>query len=239
MKHLIKSIKSMAHRAGIDIIRAKDSPRLSYLGLRGRDFPVIFDIGANTGTYAANLARMFPKAKIYCFEPAPTIFRKLEIWASDEAQVTAVNLALSNHSGDVDMHFHEDHPPSSSLLQTTDLNIATFPFMQRQSSIKIRTERLDQFVKDQGIEFSSGALMKIDVQGHELAVLEGARSTLANVDAAIIEVNIDILYRDQCSFEQIIYALNNTGLRYAGNLDQSYGNDGHVMWIDAVFVRSR
>ncbi len=238
MKPLVQLIKSAAHRLGLDVVRANDSPMLTYLGLRDRDFPVIFDVGSNTGTYAANLCRMFPKARVFCFEPVPSTFSKLEAWASGTAQVTAVNLALGNRSGELDMHVHDDHPSSSSLLPSTANNAVLFPDTARQSSVRIKAERLDIFVKDRALDLGSGALMKIDVQGHELAVLEGARDTLNRIHAVIVEVILDKLYENQSRFEDVFAFMIAAGFRYAGNLDQHYGDDGHVMWVDAVFVRS-
>jgi len=211
---------------------------LTYLGLRDRDFPVIFVVGSNTGVYAANLCQMFPKAQVFCFEPVPSTFSKLEAWASGTAQVTAVNLALGNHSGELDMHVHEDHTPSSSLLPSTANNTILFPITERQSSVRIKAERLDIFVKDRALDLGSGALMKIDVQGHELAVLEGARDTLKHIHAVIVEVILDKLYENQSRFEDVFDFMIAAGFRYAGNLDQHYADDGHVMWIDAVFVRN-
>jgi FkbM family methyltransferase len=211
---------------------------LTYLGLRDRDFPVIFDVGSNTGTYAANLCQMFPKAQVFCFEPVPSTFSKLEAWASGTAKVTAVNLALSNHSGELNIHVHDDHTPSSSLLPSTANNTTLFPITERQSSVRIKAERLDIFVKDRALDLSSGALMKIDVQGYELAVLEGARDTLKLTHAVIVEVILDKLYENQSRFEDVFAFMIAAGFRYAGNLDQHYADDGHVMWIDAVFVRN-
>jgi FkbM family methyltransferase len=238
VRPFVQLIKSAAHHLGLDVVRANNSPMLTYLGLKDRDFPVIFDVGANTGTYAANLCRMFPKAKVYCFEPVPSVFSKLEAWASGTAQVTAVNLALGNHSGELEMHVHDDHTPSSSLLQSTANNTTLFPITARQSSVRIKAERLDIFVKDRALKLGSGALMKIDVQGHELAVLEGARDTLRSIHAVIVEVILDQLYEKQSRFEDVFAFMTSSGFNYAGNLDQHYGEDGHVMWIDAVFVRT-
>lgn len=238
MKPLVQLIKSAAHRLGLDVVRANNSPMLTYLSLRDRDFPVIFDVGSNTGTYAANLCRMFPKAQVFCFEPVPSTFSKLEAWASGTAQVTAVNLALGNHSGELDMHLHDDHTPSSSLLPSTTNNTRLFPITARQSSVRIKAERLDVFVKDKALNLGSGALMKIDVQGYELAVLEGARDTLKLTHAVIVEVILDDLYENQSRFEDVFAFMIAAGFRYAGNLDQHYADDGHVMWIDAVFVHN-
>jgi hypothetical protein len=55
--------------------------------------------------------------------------------------------------------------------------------------------------------------------------------------ACILEVCLDKLYEGQAEFKGIIELLYELGFKYAGNLDQSYADDGHVTFIDAVFVK--
>ena len=55
--------------------------------------------------------------------------------------------------------------------------------------------------------------------------------------ACILEVNLDNLYDKQATFNDITLLLYDLGYRYAGNLDQVCANDGHVIYIDAVFVK--
>ena len=47
----------------------------------------------------------------------------------------------------------------------------------------------------------------------------------------------DKLYEGQAEFKEITELLYDLGFKYAGNLEQVYANDGHVIYIDAVFVK--
>jgi hypothetical protein len=98
---------------------------------------------------------------------------------------------------------------------------------------------LDRLLEAYHHEIRGDILLKLDVQGYELHVLNGAMTLLPKVDACIIEINIDHFYEGQPSFSELVGLLNAYGLEYAGNLQQHYADDGRVMWIDAVFARKR
>ena len=55
--------------------------------------------------------------------------------------------------------------------------------------------------------------------------------------ACILEINLDRLYEDQADFQDLVNLLHSIGYRYIGNLDQTYAEDGHVIFIDSVFIR--
>ncbi len=81
-------------------------------------------------------------------------------------------------------------------------------------------------------------LIKLDVQGYEDRVVSGGSRTLNMAKACIAEISLlDRLYEDQSDFRDIISRLYELGYDYACNLNQSYANDGHVIYIDAVFVK--
>jgi hypothetical protein len=52
-----------------------------------------------------------------------------------------------------------------------------------------------------------------------------------------LEVCLDPLYEEQAKFLEIAQLLQEAKFRYAGNLDQVYGEDGRVVFLDAVFLR--
>jgi hypothetical protein len=95
---------------------------------------------------------------------------------------------------------------------------------------------LDSFFDKNQIK--SPLLLKVDVQGYELPVLEGGQSILSRADAVIIETSYYPLYKDQPLFEEIYEYLVSRGFRYVGNIDQLESpNDNSVLQADAVFVR--
>lgn len=81
-------------------------------------------------------------------------------------------------------------------------------------------------------------LLKLDVQGYERRVLEGARITLRAVEIVVVEVSFRPLYEGQSSFGHTYDLLYRSGFRYAGSMDTMLSPlDQSIMQEDAVFVR--
>ena len=80
-------------------------------------------------------------------------------------------------------------------------------------------------------------MSKLDVQGYEDRVIAGGSKIFATATACILEVCLDSLYEGQAGFLKLLTMLDALGYRYVGNLDQAYGEDGHCIFLDAVFLR--
>ena len=231
-------IKAGFNHAGFDLVRRKNSPRLTLLGLQSRSIRTVIDIGANTGQFAKQITHFFPESKIYCFEPLPQSFAELSEWAkSQNGRVVPFNLAIGEKAGEAEMFLHEDHHTSSSLLSTTKLNEQYYPFTKNQKRIVVRQTTLDQALDEVKAVFPSEILIKLDVQGYEARVIAGGHKSFAKASACILEVCLDSLYEGQASFNELLLMLDELGYRYVGNLDQTYGEDGHCIFLDAVFLR--
>jgi FkbM family methyltransferase len=233
-----KLIKSGFHLFGLDVVRRKNSPALTLLGLQSMSIRTIIDVGANTGQFAKKITEFFPTSKIYCFEPLPGPFGALSEWAATQGdRVVPFNLAIGDKEGEVEMFLHEDHTPSSSLLATTKLNEHYYPFMKGQQRISVRQMTLDEALAEMHAVLADDILIKLDVQGYEDRVIAGGREVLAKAKACILEVNVDSLYEGQADFMQLVTMLYDLGYRYVGNLDQAYAEDGHCIYLDSVFLK--
>lgn len=129
------------------------------------DGDTFVDIGANAGIYALTLARMraiLPRTLYYAFEANPDTFSRLAVHAG-EMGVEAHNVALSDHEGTLQFI-----GGAVSNIFTTIEN--TNPYSLRGGRpIAVSCKRLDQF------DIAGGSLiLKIDVEGQEKAVLDGA-----------------------------------------------------------------
>ena len=65
----------------------------------------------------------------------------------------------------------------------------------------------------------------------------GGKKTFLAASACILEVCLDKLYEGQTEFKELLMMLHDIGFRYAGNLNQTYGDDGHCIFLDAVFLK--
>jgi FkbM family methyltransferase len=232
------AVKRIFRALGFDVVRLKNVPSYSFLGLSGRRFDSILDVGANDGGFAKSIVGMFPGVALHCFEPLPGPAQALRRWAVDRgfAQITVHEVGLSDHEGQAELIEHVNHSTSSSLLQATPEARALFPFTARTETRRIELTTLDAWAARQPRALGR-SLLKLDVQGLEDRVLRGARLTMSSVDACIVEVSIARLYEGQAEFVTLVNALKDCGLAYYGNLEQHYDALGAPIFVDCAFVR--
>ena len=140
--------------------------------LRASPPAVIFDVGANEGDYVEAAHREFPAAQIYAFEPHPRTFKRLEIRSRSSAK--CFNLACDAAKGRFDLYdlAGEQGTQLASLTRQ-----ALEPLGRPIESFSIDAISLDEFCETQSIHRID--LLKIDTEGNERRVLEGACSLLS------------------------------------------------------------
>jgi len=203
-------------------------------------FPVktILDIGANNGQFARKVSKIFPKANIYSFEPIPRAFKHLQKWAEkQDNRVKVYQLALSDREQDLEINLHKQFSASSSFLPTTELSETKFPMTKEQEKILVSQKKLDDIFCDNEESLIPDILVKLDVQGYEDKVIQGGYKTFERSRACIVEISLDKLYQGQADFKTIFSLLSNLGYEYKGNIDQIKDKDGHIIFLNAVFIK--
>jgi len=121
------------------------------------------------------------------------------------------------------------------VLPMADLHKHNFPYTTRESIIKVRIAKLDDFIKDLNIE--ENLLVKMDVQGFEDKVITGGINTIKKASIIILETSFQSSYKGQPLFEDI-YDLLKEDFKYMGSLDQRLSPiNGSALFSDSIFVR--
>ena len=231
------TIRKLINKLGVDVVRKNQSPQLTMLGLFKLDIQTIIDCGANNGQFAKLSLKLFPLAKLYCFEPMETAFEELNLWAKTQNdRIKCFKLALGDFEGEIEMHLHDNHSPSSSILETTPNAHRLYPQTKKQSIQKVRISSLDVALKPYLSEMPKNILIKLDVQGYEDRVLNGSQEVIKKASACILEISLDPLYEGQANFYHLTNFFSEMNYLYAGNLDQVYDEDGRVIYFDALFI---
>ncbi|MSU34527.1 MAG: FkbM family methyltransferase [Pedosphaera sp.] len=133
------------------------------------DHMSIFDIGANIGWYSLNFAKAFPGTTIYAFEPIPATFAQLQanITLNQATSVRPHNFGFSDREGLLTFYFD---PRGSGGASAVDLQGSGVAW-----KVECAVQRLDSFVARTGVHVD---LIKCDVEGAELMVLNGGAETL-------------------------------------------------------------
>lgn len=162
----------------------KESGEIFFLNkfCRYADDPVIIDVGSNTGMYATHLKRLNPNATIYAFEPHPRTFEQLQ-QTSRLHHFNAYPLACGTKTGSQKFYDYNNNEGSEHASLYKEVIEAIHH--QPASEWDVNMITLDDFINEKCIHRIH--LLKIDTEGHELPVLQGAKKTLK-------ENRIDIIH---------------------------------------------
>ena len=148
--------------------------------------PVVFDVGANVGDYSAMVHSFIPSARIYAFEPAASVYQQLVQNLSAVDNFKAFNFGFSDEEKTLDLHSYTVEGQAVSLISSIDRRLPTQVLKVEAidtESIEVRT--LDSFCTSESIEHID--FLKLDVEGHEVAVLRGAKSMLDRCAISMIQ----------------------------------------------------
>ena len=148
--------------------------------LEGKVDPVLFDVGANEGSYSMALLDAFPESLVYSFEPHSKTFQRLEGRLAGQGH--AFNCGLGESTGTMQLFDVGNNNGTShaSLYPEVISDIHHRP----TSSVEVKIKELDNIAEE--IEVDRIDFLKIDTEGNELAVLKGASCLLKENRIGII-----------------------------------------------------
>jgi FkbM family methyltransferase len=155
--------------------------------ISGVSIEVFFDVGANIGQTSLEARKNFPDATIYAFEPHETTFAALSANVIGP-RAHALNLALSDRIGEAEFFDYGALATSNSLVGDAQYAMRT---KHEVTVRKVECDTLDNFCEGLGIEHID--VLKVDTEGHDLAVLQGARRMLSQHRIRSIYVEFNTL----------------------------------------------
>jgi FkbM family methyltransferase len=194
---------------------------------------VVFDVGANQGDYAAQCLELFPDARVFCFEPTPAVLEGLKKRYHSESRVRVVEAAVMDRDGAVTLNIRGDHV-WSSILSNGDSGIAP----TATSQVQVKGMRLDSFAAAESIQHVD--LLKLDIQGAEMAALSGADALLRDGRISVLqmEINFQNLYAGQADLQSVSKLMFRSGYWLQGVYGASMLN-GLLCAVEVVFAHSK
>ena len=149
--------------------------------------PLIFDVGANVGDYSKLVHTLIPSAQIYAFEPAAPVYEQLTQRLSHDGNAFhTFNVGFSDEEKTVDLYSYTVEGQAASVISSIDRRLPTQVLQVEVSDTeRIDVRTLDGFCASQGIGRID--FLKLDVEGHEVAVLRGARAMLERGAISMIQ----------------------------------------------------
>jgi FkbM family methyltransferase len=236
MQQYLKNVlaKLLNHR-GYELKIKADPPRgfdnfLQFAKRNGLAPHTVFDIGVGTGT--PWLYRNFPNTKFVLiealdvFEPA---LRQLTQTMDAEYHILGVGEKAETRT----ILMSENVPTSSSLHDVHQDRLA----FQTNVSIERVHKPIEIRPLDMIADHAAPYLIKLDIEGAELAALRGAVRSLQRTQMVIIEVSVMRRYEGEGSFAEIVGFLHQQGFRLYDIIElNQLGADGPLSYIDAAFV---
>lgn len=173
--------------------------------------PIIFDVGAHVGNTAREYRRFFSEARIYSFEPFADSFQKLCHKHRQDRRIFAQNLAVSEGSGELVLNVNADSATNSVLPIAAEGKICWGDRLQSEGTLVVQSVCLDDFCEQHHIQHID--ILKLDLQGHELAALSGSRGLLSNqaIDLIYFELLVSKSYEGQPQLHEYLNLLETFG----------------------------
>jgi FkbM family methyltransferase len=127
------------------------------------------DIGANRGLYTYALSQIFEQVE--SFEPQPSCNQVIRDYSKNNPKVTIHTSALSNASGNIRLHIPIIRGRVNTTLATGCASIT--PPSCEHTVLEVPMKTLDEY------NFKDVNFIKIDVEGHEMEVIEGGRENIS------------------------------------------------------------
>lgn len=233
-----RAIKRIAEACGVEVTRLRPGTvreRGSLLGsLRtaantGFSPAAILDVGAARGEWSLQAARVWPNANFLLIDPLEENRAALERVVS-QLRYGALQLAAAGREvGSTTIHVHPDLD-GSSLYEERERTVAG-------AVRNVAATTVDRSVLDHGLD--GPYLLKADVQGAELAVVEGAAAALAATEFIVLEVSFfDFFLGAAPQLEDLVAAMGARGFVAWDIFGMGYRPiDGALAQVDMAFVR--
>lgn len=201
--------------------------RLPHLDIR-----TIFDVGAHIGMTALEFSDEFPQADVYAFEPHPGNFKRMQSNLIGKPDVRLFQFGFGAEPSEVPFHFDREHPSMARVASHGEAVTDT-----------IKLDTVDRFCAAQGI--GKIDFMKIDVEGHEIPVLQGSKGMLHDgaIELLRIETAIDPDMAYHVQLWDLCEILHPHGYRLFGFYEQWENtlstDNAKLRRFDAAFISPR
>lgn len=208
--------------------------------LEGAGVDLVIDIGANTGQFAESLYDFGYRGQVLSFEPVPEAHQEISTRSKPYPQWSiADRMAIGDTDGEIEFHITDD-TQFSSVLPIED----SFAAHNTKSSVvkkeMLPIHRLDTILSTYVPDWlSKTILLKIDTQGYEQQVLNGAQEVLAKAKGLKIEIPVYKIYQQaQLDFYGTLALVQKEGFQpYSFHIEGVDLPTGRVNTMDGLFFR--
>lgn len=225
---------------GIDLTRYPSSdPMFSVVRLLEHfGIDCVVDVGANSGGFASTIRRLGYSGRIVSLEPLSSSFALLAARAAKDPAWETLRLAAGNEDCEIEINVAGNAGHSSSVLQMLSTHSDAAPESHYVGTEVVPQRRLDGLLPELGIGPAHPAFLKLDVQGYEASVLDGATALLSAgaIKGLQMELSLVPLYELAMTYKEGLERGEQLGMSLMGLLPGfSDPRSGRLLQADAVF----
>lgn len=229
------AVQSTLDRFGLQLVKTTDSFAMQ-ARLTAAAEPVIFDIGAADGGVAKVYRELFPQAYIHCFEPFPQAFEGLKRQLGEAPRTICVGQAVAASVGTAALNANASSATNSLL--STDARSAEYwgtGILDTTAQVQVATTTVDHYCEQ--AQVSRIDILKIDVQGAEWGVLQGAKGMLQQRRVGLIYTELIVCptYVGQHALHEYLAFFDALGYRLV-DFYSPVRRNGYLLQADAIFV---
>ena len=199
---------------------------------------MVFDVGANAGTSGEYLRNIGFAGDIVSFEPVKELFVQLQRNAQRDQRWRCENMALGERPGQGVIHVSGVGGVFSSFLPMTDELTSRSPELLATSDEPVSISTIDGVITE---HYPRGdrLFLKLDVQGYERQVLEGAQRSMSRIVGMRVEVSVVESYESEPLICEMLPYLYRLGYRLT-SIDHVWSNERtqEVYQLDATVFRT-
>jgi FkbM family methyltransferase len=224
----------------LKLIKIIDQFNNSYrltLAFKEKKIDCIFDIGANEGQFAKEIRFYGYNNEIISFEPLELEFEKLKSNSKNDKNWSVYQrCAVGNNNNEIEINVSKNSV-SSSVLKMNKEHYDVSPESKYIEKQIVKQKKIDDIFKELN-KIEKNCFLKIDVQGYEEQVLEGAKNVISEFKGLLVEVSLADLYEGQTTWIEMINKIQSLGFKI-WSIDRGFTNkkNGKTLQIDLVFFR--
>ncbi|MDT4939646.1 MAG: hypothetical protein QOG80_3317 [Pseudonocardiales bacterium] len=234
-EHAVLAVRSQLYRRNLDLVKDPLPVRIA-AALSWLELDAVLDVGANIGQYADALRSSGYHGRIISFEPLGEAHAQLARRAAKDQQWTAVHSAVGAEPGTIEIHVAANSHSSSVLpMNSTHLDAAPASHIVGSESAPVTT--IADVVTKYAVQ-PAKTLLKVDTQGYEAAVLDGAGDLLGEFALVQLELSFVPLYDGQALYPELVARLAALGFEWYG-VDAAFVDPrtGRMLQVDGLFAR--
>jgi FkbM family methyltransferase len=235
--HIVRRTRAALRRQGIDVIPYNQNvcDNVVDAAIARHAIDTIIDVGANRGQFALSMFDYGFTGSVHSFEPLRAAYRDLAAASAQHTRWSSHDFALAASDGVSILNIGRNDE-TSSLQPLVDA--AGFAATEVVGTEQVRLRRLDRVITDLGVD-PARTFLKIDVQGSEIAVLQGAGDMLDRIPLIQIETSLRAIYAGESDFATMVGFFRERGFGVRGIRPVYFNpNSGEIMQVDLIGDRS-